>query len=214
MKNNIIADTFKWLFIGLLICFGVSYFTSSSEEIFIRVYTLLGSSTIFIYLILELVLCVVLSLFITKISPLMAKLLYILYTALTGLSLSGVFIIYTSSSIAIVFLATAIIFGIFAIIGKTTKIDLSKWSVYLFVALLAIIVLEVINIFLMNNTLDLILCIIVIVLFAAYTAYDINRLVHANNDFPNTGIFYAFQLFLDFINIFIKLLRLFGKRKN
>ena len=66
----------------------------------------------------------------------------------------------------------------------------------------------------MNNTLDIILCIVVIVLFAAYTAYDINRLVHANNDFPNTGIFYAFQLFLDFINIFIKLLRLFGKRKN
>ena len=109
MKNNIIADTFKWLFIGLLICFGVSYFTSSSEEIFIRVYTLLGSSTIFIYLILELVLCVVLSLFITKISPLMPHFFSILYTALTGFSLSVVFIIYPSSSIAIILLDSAIL---------------------------------------------------------------------------------------------------------
>ena len=214
MNNKIIADTFRWLFIGLLICFGISYFTSIDQRTMIMVYGAFGGKAIYVYLILEIVLCIVLSLCITKLKPIMATTLYILYTALTGLSLSGIFLVYTSSSIAMVFLATAVIFGIFAFIGKTTNINLSKWSVYLFIALLAIIVLEVINIFLMNNTLDIILCIVVIILFAAYTAYDINRLVHSDYDFPNKGIFFAFQLFLDFVNIFIKLLRLFGKRND
>lgn len=214
MKNKVIADTFKWLFIGLLVCFGISYFTSTSEQTMLLVYGAFGGRAIYVYLILELVLCIVLSLCITKVSPLVATILYLVYTALTGLTLSGIFLVYTSSSIAMVFLATAVIFGIFAFIGKTTNMDLSKWGVYLFIALLAIIVLEIINIFIMNNTLDIILCIVVIILFAAYTAYDINRLIHTDNEFPNKGIFFAFQLFLDFINIFIKLLRLFGKRNN
>ena len=214
MKNKVITDTFMWLFIGLLVCFGISYFTSTNEQIMLLVYGSFGGKAIYVYLALELILCFVLSLCITKFSAPIATLLYILYTALTGLSLSGIFLVYTSSSIAMVFLATAIIFGIFAIIGKTTNIDLSKWGIYLFIALLAIIVLEIINIFLMNNTLDIILCIVVILLFSAYTAYDMNRLVRTDYDFPNKGIFFAFQFFLDFINIFIKLLRLFGRRND
>ena len=214
MKNNIIADTFKWLFVGLLVCFGISYCTNMNEDVMALVFGAFNGKAIFVYLVLELVLCIVLSLCITKVSPLVATILYLVYTALTGLSLSGIFLVYTSSSIAMVFLATAVIFGIFAFIGKTTKMDLSKWGIYLLIALLAIVVLEIINIFVMNNTLDIILCVVVIILFAAYTAYDINRLVHTDNEFPNKGIFFAFQLFLDFINIFIKLLRLFGKRNN
>ena len=214
MKNNIIADTFKWLFVGLLVCFGISYCTNMNEDVMALVFGAFNGKAIFVYLVLELVLCIVLSLCITKVSPLVATILYLVYTALTGLSLSGIFLVYTSSSIAMVFLATAVIFGIFAFIGKTTKMDLSKWGTYLLIALLAIVVLEIINIFVMNNTLDIILCVVVIILFAAYTAYDINRLVHTDNEFPNKGIFFAFQLFLDFINIFIKLLRLFGKRNN
>ena len=214
MKNNVIADTFKWLFVGLLVCFGISYCTNMNEDVMALVFGAFNGKAIFVYLVLELVLCIVLSLCITKVSPLVATILYLVYTALTGLSLSGIFLVYTSSSIAMVFLATAVIFGIFAFIGKTTKMDLSKWGTYLLIALLAIVVLEIINIFVMNNTLDIILCVVVIILFAAYTAYDINRLVHTDNEFPNKGIFFAFQLFLDFINIFIKLLRLFGKRND
>lgn len=211
MKNKIISDTFKWLFIGLLVCFGISYYVSTNYNL---VNFILSPNKIILLLVIDLGLCFVLSLFITKLSSTLATILYILYTAITGLTLSSIFLVYTHSSIAMVFLATAIIFGIFAFIGKTTNIDLSKWGVYLVIALLAIVVLEIINLFIMNNTLDIFLCIAVIILFSAYTAYDINRLVHTDYDFPNKGIFFAFQLFLDFINIFIKLLRLFGKRKN
>lgn len=214
MKNKVITDTFIWLFVGLLVCFGISHYVSSNEEIMLLVFGAFNGKAIYIYLILELVLCIILSLFITKFSSPVATILYLVYTALTGLSLSGIFLVYTGSSIAMVFLATAIIFGIFAFIGKTTNMDLSKWGVYLFIAFLAIIVLEIINIFLMNNTLDIILCIVVIIIFSAFTAYDMNRLIKSDNEIPNKGIFFAFQFFLDFINIFIKLLRLFGRRKN
>ena len=211
MKNKVISDTFKWLFVGLLVCFGISYYVSTSNEMLNLIY---GNNKIMIYIVLELGLCIALSLFIAKLNPIVATILYLLYTSLTGLSLTGIFIVYTHSSIAIVFLVTAIIFGLFAFLGKTTNIDLSKWSVYLFIALIAIIVLEVINLFVMNNTLNMILSIAVILLFSAYTAYDINRLIRTDYDFPNKGIFFAFQLFLDFINIFIGLLSLFGRRND
>ena len=211
MKNKVISDTFKWLFVGLLLCFGISYYVSTSNEMLNLIY---GNNKIMIYIVLELGLCIALSLFIAKLNPIVATILYLLYTSLTGLSLTGIFIVYTHSSIAIVFLVTAIIFGLFAFLGKTTNIDLSKWSVYLFIALITIIVLEVINLFVMNNTLNMILSIAVILLFSAYTAYDINRLIRTDYDFPNKGIFFAFQLFLDFINIFIRLLSLFGRRND
>ena len=211
MKNKVISDTFKWLFIGLLVCFGISYYVSTSNEMLNLIY---GNNKIMIYIVLELGLCIALSLFIAKLNPIVATILYLLYTSLTGLSLTGIFIVYTHSSIAVAFLVTAIIFGLFAFLGKTTNIDLSKWSVYLFIALIAIIVLEVINLFVMNNTLNMILSIAVILLFSAYTAYDINRLIRTDYDFPNKGIFFAFQLFLDFINIFIRLLSLFGRRND
>ncbi len=211
MKNKVISDTFKWLFVGLLVCFGISYYVSTSNEMLNLIY---GNNKIMIYIVLELGLCIALSLFIAKLNPIVATILYLLYTSLTGLSLTGIFIVYTHSSIAVVFLVTAIIFGLFAFLGKTTNIDLSKWSVYLFIALIAIIVLEVINLFVMNNTLNMILSIAVILLFSAYTAYDINRLIRTDYDFPNKGIFFAFQLFLDFINIFIRLLSLFGRRND
>lgn len=213
-KNELLTDTFKWLFIGLLVCFGISYLTCMNDNIYYMVYGGLGRNTYILYIGLEIALCLVLSIAINKLSPLVAKLLYLAYTALTGITLSSIFLIYTGSSIVFVFLATAIIFGIFAIIGKTTKMDLSKWGVFLLVALIAIIILELINLFVMNNTLDMILCIVVILVFAAYTAYDVNRLVNGYNQFNNQGIYFALQLFLDFINIFIKLLRLLGKRND
>lgn len=217
MENNkVLADTFKWLFIGLLICFGVSYFSTMSNDIIYAVYGSFNGMGYIIFLIAEVIIAIALSAFIKKMNPIIAKILYLLYTALTGLSMSGIFIVYTGSSIAYVFLATSIIFGIFALIGKTTNIDLSKWSIYLFVALIAIIILQIINIFLANNTLNMLLCIISILVFSGYVAYDIRIALDKSYfiDNANKGIYCAFQLFIDFINIFLDLLRLFGKHND
>ena len=217
MKNNeVLSNAFKWLFVVLLICFGVSYVSTLSEDIFLLVYGSFGGYGYMVYIIAELVLAIILSVRITKMKQTTAKILYLGYSALTGLTLSGIFLIYTASSLTFVFLITAIIFGAFSIIGKTTKLDLSKWYVYLFVALLAIIILEVVNVFLLNDTLNIVLAIITILVFCAYTAYDVQMAM--NNEFlaecENKGIYIAFQLFLDFINLFLKLLRLFGKSRD
>lgn len=217
-NKNILTSTFGWLFVGLLVCFGVSFFTTYNLDILNVAFSWAGNSTVLIYVILELVVVAALSFFIKKLPPIVAKILYILYTALTGLSLTGVFILYTAKSIAFVFLATAIIFGIFALVGKYSKIDLSKWSTYLFIALLGILILEIINIFVLNETLDMITSIIGIVVFAGYVAYDIKKVIvlsdSAVSDESNIGIYCAFQLFLDIINIFLDLIRLFGRRND
>lgn len=215
-KNKLITNTFGWLFIGLIICFGISYITTLNDSIIQQVYGALNGIGYIVYLIAELAIAVTLSLFIRKINPLVAKILYVVYTALTGLSLSGIFIVYTHASIAFVFLATALIFGAFAIIGKVTKIDLTKFGIYLFVAIIAIIILEIINIFLANNTLNMTICIISILVFSGYVAYDIKLALNKTflAETENKAIYCAFQLFIDFINIFIDLLRLFGKSDN
>lgn len=215
-KNEVLTNAFTWLFIGLLVCFGVSFASTWSYDIIYLVYGSLGGYGYLVFALVEIVVAIVLLARIRSLSPTTAKILYLLYTALTGLSLTGIFIVYTASSLVFVFLATAIIFGIFALIGKTTKMDLSKWYIYLFVGLLAIIILELINIFLLNETLNLVLCIAAIVVFCAYTAYDVQIACNTNflAECDNKGIYVALNLFLDFINLFLKLLRLFGKARD
>ena len=215
-KNEVIKQDFNWLFIGTVICFAVSYLSTINLDVALVIFGAFGGYGAIVYAIIELVVAIILIARIHKMKPTTAKILYLLYTALTGLSLSGIFLVYTSTSLAFVFLGTALIFGIFALIGKTTKADLSKMGIYLFVCLLAIIILEIINLFILNNTLDIITCIIGIAVFAGYVAYDIKRAINMGDggDFANAGIYCAFQLFLDFINIFIRLLRLFGNSRD
>lgn len=212
-NKNAIVDAFKWLFIGLLLCFASAYIGASNAE---KVYNAFEGLGWIILLVSELVICFVLTLGIRKLSPTVAKILYLVYTALTGIALNGIFLVYTESSIAFVFLITSCLFGIFAIIGKNTKIDLTKFGIYLFVALIGIIILEIVNIFVKSIQLDMTLCVITIVVFLGYVAYDVNRLVKTDflDDTENKGIYFAFQLFIDFIDIFIKLLRLIGREKD
>ncbi len=215
-KKNVLVSAFTWLFIGLLVCFGVSWITTFNEDLQRTIFGAFNGYGYLIYLVLEIVVAFILILRIYKLNPLTAKLLYLVYTALTGLSLTGIFVVYTASSLTFVFLSAAIIFGIFAIIGKTTDIELSKWSTYVLVALIAIIILELINIFLLNNTLNIVLSIVSILVFSFFIAYDIQKALDKAflSNCENKGIYCAFQLFLDFINIFIDLLRLFGKSRD
>ena len=216
-KKNLLANTFTWLFAGLLVTFVVSYFTTIDNDTILSVYGAFNGYSYIVYIILELALAVALTAFIHKINANVAKVLYLLYAALTGLTLSGIFILYTGDSIAYTFLATSAVFGIFAVIGKTTNIDLSKLGIYLFVGLIAIIIAEIVNVFIMNNTLNMLLIVLTIIVFCGYVAYDINRLLKSDflsEDHDKKSIFYAFQLYLDFINLFIELLKLFGKSRD
>ncbi len=209
MKNKIYPKTFMYLFIGLLITFLTGYYVQNNQDMLEFIFT--GSTYIFL-VILELGVAIFLSARITKMSPVTAKTCYLLYSFLSGLSFSSVFVIYKLESILMVFLVAAALFLIFALIGYYTKMDLSKIGTYLLMILLGVIICSVINIFIGNNTFDIIVTCISIVVFLGYIAYDIQQVKRLEGmiDDENLAVISAFQLYLDFINIIYDLLRLFG----
>lgn len=211
MKNEFLSKVFQWFGIGLFVTFVIAYFTSTNIYLLSLIFSGPGYLIVFA---LELFLAIWLSTRIRNMSSGKAKALYLGYSALTGLTFSSVFIVYEMTSIIWIFLASAIIFFIFALIGKKVDIDLSKWGIYLLIILLGVIILEVINIFLLNQTLDMILCVIALGIFVAYVAYDIQKILRFYEPTENMAVYGAFDLYLDFINIFLRLLRLFGKQRD
>ena len=211
MNNDILAKVYNWFGIGLLLTFITAYIVSTSQTLVNLVFT---GPTVIIIVILELVCAFALPLGIRKMSKNTAIALYLGYTILTGLTFSSIFIIYELTSIIWIFLVTSIVFFILATLGKSTKMNLSGIGTFLTILLLSVIILEVINIFIMNNTLNLILCIASLVIFMGYVFYDVNKISNNYYDDDKLAILGAFQIYLDFINIFIRLLELFGKRKD
>jgi len=211
MNNEFLSKVFKWFGVGLFITFLVAYLVSTNDVLLSLIFNGIGYIVI---IILELVLAIWLTTRIRKLDSGLTRVLYIGYSALTGLTFSSIFVVYELSSIIWIFLATSIIFLVFAMIGKKTNIDLTKLGTYLMIGLFSIIILGIINMFVMNNTLDMMLCVISIIIFIGYIAYDVNKIVRYYDDTDNMAIVGAFELYLDFINIFIDLLRLFGKERN
>ena len=212
--NNFYSKVFMWLFIGLLITFATGYYTLTNEELLNRIFS---GGAYWIIFIVQIVLCLVLSIRIEKMQPTTAKILYVGYTALTGLTFASIFYMFEMTSVMYILLATAVIFGIFALIGSKTKVDLNKLGTYLLIGLLVIIVLEVVNIFMLNSTLNMVTAIIGVIIFIGYIAYDMQRIGRMNTSGygnENYAILGAFNLYLDFINLFIELLKIFGRERN
>ncbi len=211
--NKIFSKVFLWMFIGLLITFGVGMYVSLNENM---VYNVFGKYY-FLLIIAELIVVIVLSARIRKMQPTTAKIMFCLYSFLTGLTFSSIFLAYNLMSIIYIFGITALLFLIFALIGYFTKIDLTKIGIYLFMILIGIIICSIINIFVGSETFDLGITIISLIVFIIYIAYDIqivkrNLLMIDNED--NLAIYGALQLYLDFINIFLRLLQLFGRNND
>lgn len=214
MDNSFYSKVFKWLFIGLLITFCSGFITMNCTPLLKILFSGVGY---IIVVIAQLVLCIFLSARINKMQSTTAKICYVAYSVLTGLTFSVLFLMFKLDSILVVFLITALLFGLFALIGKNTKIDLTKFSTFLLIGLLGVILMEIVNIFLMNNSLNLFACILSIIVFLGYIAFDMQKVVRINEsgeDNDNYAIICAFELYLDFINVFIDLLRLFGKSKD
>lgn len=210
---KIYSKVFLWMFIGLLLTFVTGIYVSTNENILRFIFG--GSGYIFI-IIAELATVIFLTARIRKMSATAARISFLLYSFLTGLTFSSIFIIYELSSILIIFLVAAILFGIFALIGKFTNIDLTKFGTFLIMGLLGIVICYIINIFLGNETFDIIITSISLLLFLGYTAYDIQKIKYLENtiDEDNLAIYGALELYLDFINILLDLLRLFGKSRD
>ena len=209
--DKVFSKMFLWMFLGLIVTFGVGYYLSMNETM---MYNLFSGYKYMIVWVVELIVVIVLSARINKLSVWTARILFILYSILTGLTVSTIFIVYSFSSILYVFLITAILFLLFGLIGYFTKIDLSKFGIILMMILLGCLIGTIINIFVNSNTFDLVTTIILVIVFLGYIAYDINvikRRLYGIEDEDKLAIYGALQLYLDFINLFLNLLRLFGK---
>ena len=214
MDNKTYSKIYLWLFIGLIVSFCTGYFVSTQANM---IFNMLKPSYAIMIFIVEIFIAIFLSARITKMNPMTAKILYFVYSFTTGLTLSLIFLTFELTSIIFVFAITGGLFGIFAFIGKTTNLDLSRFSTILLMGLLAIIIATIVNIFIGSQTFDLILCYAGIIIFLGYVAYDmqqIKRLALVIPDQDNLAIFCAFQLYLDFINLFYRLISLFGNSKD
>lgn len=171
-------------------------------------------------IIAELAVVFILSGRIHKMSFLTASLMFIFYSLLTGVSLSTIFLAYTESSIATTFLITAGTFGTMSLVGFVTKKDLSKLGGILFMALIGLIIATVVNIFLVSDTLGWIINYVGVLIFVGLTAYDTQKIkqmmreygTDINEQTQKMALMGSLSLYLDFINMFLYLLRIFGNR--
>ena len=191
MKNKLLTKVFGWLFIGLLITFASGYLVSINQNMMRDIFS---SYLYWIFVVAELGLAIFLRVRITKMSKTTAMLCYIIYTILTGLTISIIFVSYKLPSIMI------------------------KLGVFLMIGVIAIILLAIINLFVGSEKLNIFTCIIGVVIFIGYVAYDVNKIVKASDyeeiEESNYPIVFALELYIDFINLFLDLLRLFGDSNN
>ena len=214
MGNKLFSKVFAWMFIGLLITFATGFYVAMHPNM---LYNIFSTGLHFGLLILEIVLVVWLSARSHKMKFSTASIVYVIYSVVTGLTFSSFFVIYELGSIMFIFALTALLFGIFALLGYTTNTDLSKFSTIFLMGLIGIILATIINIFLNNSMLEIIISWVSIILFLGITAHDIQKIKALSNvitDENAIAIIGALDLYLDFINIFIDLKKILGKTRD
>ncbi len=212
-RNELYPKMFTWLFVGLLITFASGYALSMNTNMMLKLVSF-GALPI---AIIEIGIALFLSIRLPKMNPMTAKILYIVYSVLTGITFSTIFVVFEMSSLISIFIIAAIIFGLLALYGYTTKRDLTNIGTIAFIGLLGIIIGSLLNMFIFKSaSVDMGLSIIGVLVFVGYIAYDVNKLKDLGSYVgeEKAAVYGAFQLYLDFINLFIRLLELFGKREN
>ncbi|ETS29374.1 hypothetical protein BB987_15860 [Photorhabdus temperata] len=213
------AQVYGWMTCGLLLTAFVAWYASQSHAVIAFIFS---NSIVFYGLIIaQLGLVFVLSGLINRMNGSLATGLFMLYSALTGLTLSSIFIVYTGGSIATTFVVTAGMFGALSFYGYTTKRSLSGLGSFLFMGLIGIILASLVNYWLKSETLMWAITYIGVVIFAGLTAYDTQKLkemgenldVNDKESLRKFSIVGALTLYLDFINMFLMLLRIFGDRR-
>ncbi|MSS75140.1 Bax inhibitor-1/YccA family protein [Candidatus Pacearchaeota archaeon] len=209
---------FMWMFLGMLVSAVAAFVVATNKTL---ANAILGTWLFYALIIIELLLVFVLVLAVKRVSALTATFLFLGYALLTGLTLSVILLVYSISSIFLTFVVSAGIFGGMAFYGWVTKADLSRIGIILFFGLIGIIIASIVNLFLGNSTLDLIISVLGVLIFTGLTAYDIQKIKQMNilgnegtDEDHKEAIMGALTLYLDFINLFLSLLRLMGKKHN
>jgi FtsH-binding integral membrane protein len=204
---------YGWMFAGLMLTGAMALYTFSNKPLLDM--TMAWRLPL---LLVELGLVFALSLFAPRMSGAVAGLMFLVYAALTGMTLAVYFAFYTAGSIGQAFLLTAGVFGGMSIYGTVTKKDLSSWGSFLFMGLFGVIIASVVNLFMRSDGLSFVASCACVVVFTGLTAYDTQKLrqMHATTGYSSAAsvsIVGALTLYLDFINLFLALLRLFGRRR-
>jgi FtsH-binding integral membrane protein len=223
MSKTFMASVFSWMFAALAITSIVAYYFGNSQDLIsllinpeVGGLTTLGYVTMFSPLAFVLIM----SFGFNRISYPVLLFLFLLYSSVMGMSLSFIFWAYTASSIFSTFITASAMFGVMAVAGYTTKIDLTKFGSIMIMGLVGIIIASLINMFMHSDTMQYIISFVGVLVFTGLTAYDVQKLknIGAGVELGTATtsklvIMGALSLYLDFINLFLMLLRLFGNRK-
>jgi FtsH-binding integral membrane protein len=221
--RRFLASVFMWMFVAMGISGIFAYeFANTPSLLRLMIDQSTHSLSMLAYLIMfgPLAFVLIMSFGINRISYPVLAVLYIAYAAVTGMSLSFWLLMYTSSSVLGVFLTTSIVFAIMAVAGYTTKTDLTKFGSILFMFLIGIIVASLVNWFLHSSGLQMLISYIGVAVFVGLTAYDVQKLknigaglVYGEASTSKMALMGGLTLYLDFVNLFLFLLRIFGRRK-
>ncbi|MBN2790200.1 MAG: Bax inhibitor-1/YccA family protein [Candidatus Delongbacteria bacterium] len=216
-QRRFMMKVYNWMSSALLITALVAYFVSGSESMMRYMF---GNPMLFFGLFIgELFAVGYLVVAVKKMSASTAMLVFFLYAALNGLTMSFIFIVYTSEAINSAFFTTAAMFAAMSFYGYTTKKDLTSWGSFFFMGLIGIIIGSVVNIFWASSALYWLITYVGVFVFTGLTAYDTQKIKEMNiignentDEDKKEAIMGALRLYLDFINLFLMLLRIFGRR--
>ena len=212
--NEKMEKTFLRMFLGLLVT-AITAFITYESKAFMLVY----SGGVYITLaIVELAVVFIFSYMFKKLSPTAVTILFYAYAFLNGITMSSIFVCYNINTISLAFLTAALLFGGLALYGKTTNKDMTNLGTVCSVALMVGLVMSVINLFLGNTMVDIFLDWVMLAIFCGLTVYDMSIIQNMQNyieyDTEKLYIYGAMQLYLDFINIFIRLLSIFVRNNR
>ncbi len=216
--NQYIARTFGWMFLGLLVTFVLAWYLAYSGAV---VSLLAVPELHIILLVAEIVVVLVLSARIHKQSVNVSRILFVVYALLNAVVFSVYFVIFEVMSLVAIFGFTALFFGAFAIYGRVTKTDLSKLRPLLIGGLIFLVVAALLSLLIDMSAMERIICMVGIVVFLCFTAYDVQK-IKKNYEYysqdaamlQRASIYSALQLYLDFINLFLYLLRFLGAKRR
>lgn len=223
MSKTFMANVFSWMFAALTITAVIAFWFSSDVSMMQPLLKADGTGLSilgWVVMFAPLGFALIMGMAFNKLSYPVLLILFLAYAAVNGVSFSFIFLAYTSASIFKTFAIAAGMFGVMAVLGYTTKQDLTSFGKIMMMGLIGIIIASLVNFFLKSSAMEYIISIIGVVVFTGLTAYDVQKLknIGAGTELDGANgskmaIMGAFNLYLDFINLFLMLLRLFGDRK-
>ncbi len=222
VSATFLSGVFGWMFLALSITAVTSWVFAGSPQLLATLYNAEGGMTMlgWIVLLAPIGFVIWMSAGYQRMAASTMALVFILYSVLLGMSLSFIFLVYTGASIATTFMIAAGMFGVMAVTGYTTKTDLTKFGSIMFMGVIGLVIAMVVNMFMRSSGMDYIISFLGVLIFTGLTAYDVQKLkrigsraVAGTEDTRKLTIMGALSLYLDFINLFLFLLRFFGDRR-